>query len=29
MEQEIQKRVIVLSKETARTMSEQTGIETS
>jgi hypothetical protein len=29
MEQEIQKRVIVLSKETARTMNEQTGIETS
>ena len=29
MEQEIQKRVIVLTKETARTMSEQTGIESS
>ena len=29
LEQEIQKRVIVLSRKTARTMAEQTGIESS
>lgn len=29
MEQEIQKRVIVLSRKTTHTMAEQTGIESS